>query len=144
MTTIKVLKLELVNDDNSNIAKFTLSVLREANFTDIPSIAPFEVENVVEWNCRLCFLEEFAQDEYLPTIPQFGMDDVDTLDYPTWVDAFDNHHETKTIEEFIENCDTKEFAARFIDKYKLMALGGTQYDFLRGMKPVKRSKLVAA
>lgn len=142
MTTIKVLKLELTNEE-LDTAKFTLSVLREANFTDIPSVTPFEVENIVEWECRLCFLDEFAKDEYLPTTPQYGFDD-DAMQYPTWVDAFGNRHETKTIEEFIDNCDTKEFAAQFIEKFKLMALGGTQYDFLRGMKNVNRPKRIAA
>lgn len=144
MTTITVKKLELTESDGHEVAKFTLSILRTAYFTETPISKPIEVESTVEWQCKLCFLHEFAQDEYLCQLPQFGMDDTDTLDYPSWVDVFGNHYETATIEDFINNCDTKEFAAQFIEKYKTMALYGTQIDFRKEMQLVKRSKAIAA
>lgn len=139
---IKVIKLEFTVS-KQEYGKFTIILTREANFTKCPAAYPFSLECCVEWECIIELLEEFYQNEYAYQLSNNQQDDDEYFKYPTWADG-ESHHESKSIEEWIDNGDTKEFAQQFCQKYIDEILLETQYDFKAEMKIVLRSQNIAA
>lgn len=114
----------------TGFVKFHLEIERELQFTDCADKLKVSVLSEVEWLCKKYFLEVFAQEEWIPKLP---MVITDGSSFPFWTDAFGNHHETRDLDDFLQNGDITDLISQFLQKYERLILIDTNISFIQQM-----------